>query len=101
VESEYRIVAKYPTGYPIWLADLDREEKYVVLASGNHTIPVEERDPEKHGLYFFDTNGSLLWRYPTKVQIWGLGTSDDGKYMAAALMEPYGKVLLFDYKEGR
>jgi len=84
LEPEYRVIVEYPTGYPIWKADVDREERYLVFASGHHTIT--SVDPSRHGIYLFDLNGTLLWRYPTEDQVWGIDISDDGKYVAASFL---------------
>ncbi|RLE81825.1 MAG: hypothetical protein DRJ51_02995 [Thermoprotei archaeon] len=92
LEVKYKLIAKYSTGYPIWLADLDKKERYIVFASGHHTI--KDVDPSKHGIYFFDTKGNLLWRYPTEYQVWGVDISDDGEYVAAAFLT-IEKIVLF------
>ncbi len=94
---EYSLKVEYTTGYPIWLADIDKDERYIVFAHGHHEI--QNPDPEKHGIYFFDTNGTLLWRYLTICQVWGLDLSDDGEYLIATLLWPEEKAILFN-KDG-
>jgi len=89
---DYEIIATYPTGYPIWLADLDVNETHIVFASGHHCI--ENVDPNRHGIYFFDTNGTLLWKYSTPYQVWGIDLSDNGECIIATFLR-LEKAILF------
>ena len=58
LEPEHRVILEYPTSYPIWKADVEWEERYLVFASGHHTIT--SVDPSRHRICFFDLNGTLL-----------------------------------------
>ena len=93
IAGKYTLVSEYETGYPIWLADIDDAEKYIALSHGHHNYNADEVDVTKHGIYFFDTNGNLLWRYLTKYQVWGIDLSDDGNYVAASIMTDENSIL--------
>ena len=96
--ANYKLAVKVETsGYPIWEAAMSEDEEFIVFANGHHTY--ENPDPSKHGIYFLSTNGTILWRYLTTDQVWGVDVSSDGRYVAAAFLRE-GVVRLFD-REGR
>lgn len=83
----------YETYYPFWYVKVSKNEKYIIIAHGHHHQ--EEVYDEKHGIYMFDLEGNLLWKYHTTHQVWGIDISDDGNYVFAALLrDEYG--ILFD-----
>ena len=97
-EADYKLVVKTETsGYPIWEAAMSEDEEYIVFANGHHSY--ENPDPSRHGIYFLATNGTILWRYLTTDQVWGIDMSRDGRYVAAAFLHE-GVARLFD-REGR
>lgn len=73
-EITFKKLKCYETGYPTWYVKV--EDNCVVFAHG-HYPGEEEVEDEKHGIYFFDLDGNLLWKKHVKNQVWGIDVSKD------------------------
>jgi len=94
--AEYELVTKVETsGYPIWIARLSADERFIVFGNGHYEEAEMEIGLPDHGVYFLSTNGSIIWSYLTSDQVWGVDVSSDGSYVAAAFLRE-GVVRLFD-----
>jgi len=89
------LIKRFETNMTIYRGAVTSDEKYVVFSQGHCELPLTQEEVQAlSSVLLFDTNGTLLWRYPTGGEVWGVDISDDGSYVAAVVLGVEKAILL-------
>jgi len=93
------LLKRIETNMTIYRGAVTKDERFVVFSHGHCELNLTQEEIRNlSSVLFFDTNGTLLWRYPAGGEVWGVDVSDDGSYVAAVIIQTGSleKAILLD-----
>ena len=88
----YTLFNSLDTGYDTWYVRVT--DSCVVFAHGHYKTEGSAVSDEKHGIYYLDKEGNVLWHKHTDYAVWGIDVSEDGSLVfAMQLREENGFML--------
>ncbi len=93
--ASFTLKSSYNTNLTIFRGDVTADERYFVVSHAHMEGFTDDEMHQRASIYYFSMDGELLWSRFIGNEVWGIDLSDDGSYVAAAIMVE-DKIILLD-----